>query len=144
MPLAKVNNVSFEVGVLGRFLNYGRLEVTSASDENLIIDETEGTARFRDFREDQATMWAGIVRGDGLSAASRDALVTPQLPIRSAHQFPSLREDTDSRGIRRDRSTRLNPAVTPARQSGQIQRDRILQVRRAPSDPGSHRLFSGR
>ena len=39
MPLAKVNNVSFEVGVLGRFLNYGRLEVTSASDENLIIDD---------------------------------------------------------------------------------------------------------
>ena len=39
MPLAKVNNVSFEVGVLGRILNYGRLEVTSASDENLIIDD---------------------------------------------------------------------------------------------------------
>ncbi len=39
MPLAKVNNVSFEVGVLGRFLNYGRLEVTSASDENLVIED---------------------------------------------------------------------------------------------------------
>lgn len=39
MPLSKVNNVSFEVGVLGRVLNYGRLEVTSASDENLIIDD---------------------------------------------------------------------------------------------------------
>ena len=39
MPLAKVNNVSFEVGVLGRILNYGRLEVTSASDENLVIDD---------------------------------------------------------------------------------------------------------
>lgn len=39
MPLAKVNNVSFEVGVLGRFLNYGRLEITSASDENLVIDD---------------------------------------------------------------------------------------------------------
>jgi uncharacterized membrane protein YdbT with pleckstrin-like domain len=39
MPLAKVNNVSFEVSVLGRILNYGRLEVTSASDENLVIDD---------------------------------------------------------------------------------------------------------
>ena len=34
-----VHDVSFEVGILGRFLNYGRLEVTSASDENLIIDD---------------------------------------------------------------------------------------------------------
>lgn len=39
MPLAKVNNVSFEVSVLGRVLNYGRLEVTSASDENLVIND---------------------------------------------------------------------------------------------------------
>ena len=39
MPLSKVNNVSFEVGVLGRVLNYGRLEITSASDENLVIDD---------------------------------------------------------------------------------------------------------
>jgi len=39
MPLAKINNVSFEVGVLGRILNYGCLEITSASDENLVIDD---------------------------------------------------------------------------------------------------------
>ncbi|MEK9665275.1 MAG: PH domain-containing protein, partial [Candidatus Nanopelagicales bacterium] len=39
MPLAKVNNVSFEVGVVGRLLNYGRLQITSASDEDLIIDD---------------------------------------------------------------------------------------------------------
>ena len=39
MPLSKVNNVSFEVGVLGRILNYGRLEITSASDENLVIED---------------------------------------------------------------------------------------------------------
>ena len=39
MPLSKVNNVSFEVGVLGRILNYGVLEVTSASDENLVIQD---------------------------------------------------------------------------------------------------------
>jgi uncharacterized membrane protein YdbT with pleckstrin-like domain len=39
MPLAKVNNVSFEVGIVGRLLNYGRLQITSASDEDLIIDD---------------------------------------------------------------------------------------------------------
>ena len=39
---------------------------------------------------DQARMWAGIVRGDGLSAASRAELVRPQAPIASAHQFPTL------------------------------------------------------
>lgn len=40
--------------------------------------------------EDQARMWAGVVRGDGLSAASRAELVRPQFPIASRHQFPTL------------------------------------------------------
>jgi CubicO group peptidase (beta-lactamase class C family) len=39
---------------------------------------------------DQARLWAGIVRGDGLSAASRAELVRPQSQIASAHQFPTL------------------------------------------------------
>jgi CubicO group peptidase (beta-lactamase class C family) len=39
---------------------------------------------------DQARLWAGIVRGDGLSPASRAELVRPQTPITSAHQFPTL------------------------------------------------------
>lgn len=39
---------------------------------------------------DQASLWAGIVRGEGLSAASRAELVRGQLAIRSAHQFPTL------------------------------------------------------
>lgn len=47
--------------------------------------------------EDQARMWAGIVRGDGLSETARAELVRAQLPIRSAHQFPTLREGTDPR-----------------------------------------------
>lgn len=46
---------------------------------------------------DQARMWAGIMRGDGLSRAARAELVRPQLPIRSAHQFPTLRDWTDPR-----------------------------------------------
>jgi uncharacterized membrane protein YdbT with pleckstrin-like domain len=40
MPLSKVNNVSFEVSVLGRVLNYGTLEVESASnDGDLVIND---------------------------------------------------------------------------------------------------------
>lgn len=39
MPLAKVNNVSFEISVVGRILNYGRLEIESAGDEDLVIDD---------------------------------------------------------------------------------------------------------
>lgn len=47
---------------------------------------------------DQAKMWAGIVRGDGLSKKARAEFVRPQLAIASAHQFPTLREEADPRG----------------------------------------------
>lgn len=47
--------------------------------------------------EDQARMWAGILRGDGLSETVHAELVRPQLQISSAHQFPTLLEDTDPR-----------------------------------------------
>jgi len=49
---------------------------------------------------DQAKLWAGILRGDGLSAASRAELTRPQVPITSAHQFPTLRDWTDSRNAK--------------------------------------------
>jgi CubicO group peptidase (beta-lactamase class C family) len=39
---------------------------------------------------DQARLWAGIVRGDGLSPAARAAFIHAWRPIRSAHQFPTL------------------------------------------------------
>ncbi len=48
--------------------------------------------------EDQGNMWAGIVRGDKLSENSRAELVSPQLAITSAHQFPTLWDDKDPRG----------------------------------------------
>ena len=44
--------------------------------------------------EDQARLWAGIVRGDGLSPASRAEMVRPQVTITSVHQFPTLVPDT--------------------------------------------------
>ncbi|MDP3738533.1 MAG: serine hydrolase domain-containing protein [Hyphomonadaceae bacterium] len=47
---------------------------------------------------DAAMLWAGMVRGDGLSKTSRSELVKPQLPIVSASQFPTLSDATDLRG----------------------------------------------
>ena len=47
--------------------------------------------------EDQAKLWAGIMRGEGLSAKSRAELVRPQAPITSAHQFPTLAPETNPR-----------------------------------------------
>lgn len=47
--------------------------------------------------DDQSKMWAGIVRGDGISDVSRAELIRAQIEIRSAHQFPTLFEDTDPR-----------------------------------------------
>jgi CubicO group peptidase (beta-lactamase class C family) len=39
---------------------------------------------------DQARLWAGIVRGEGLSKASRAMLAQGALPIRSAREVPTL------------------------------------------------------
>lgn len=47
---------------------------------------------------DQANLWAGILAGVGLSPESRQTLIRPQLAIRIARQFPSLRDDSDPRG----------------------------------------------
>lgn len=44
---------------------------------------------------DQARMWAGIMRGDGISDASRAELVRGHVPIQSRHQFPTLATETD-------------------------------------------------
>ena len=41
---------------------------------------------------DQARLWAGIMRGEGLSPDSRTALVKGWLPVTSRHQFPTLAE----------------------------------------------------
>ncbi len=51
---------------------------------------------------DQARLWAGIVRGDGLSAASRAELVRPQVPITSRAPVPDP-ADRDGTAQRRDR-----------------------------------------
>lgn len=41
---------------------------------------------------DQARLWAGIVRGEGLSPAMRAAMVRGWLPIATSHQFPALEQ----------------------------------------------------
>ena len=47
---------------------------------------------------DQANMWAGMVRGEGLSAESRAEMMRGQLPITTAKQFPTLWNTSDARG----------------------------------------------
>jgi len=47
---------------------------------------------------DQARLWAGVLRREGLSAASRAELIRPQYAINSASQFPTLSPATDPRG----------------------------------------------
>lgn len=46
---------------------------------------------------DQARLWAAIVRGDGLSVASRVELIRPQLAITSPYQFPTLLNEVEPR-----------------------------------------------
>ncbi|WP_082607037.1 serine hydrolase domain-containing protein [Lysobacter sp. Root983] len=50
---------------------------------------------------DQAAFLAGLVRGEGLSAAGKAELLRPQIAIDSVQQFPTLLTDTtqDNRGI---------------------------------------------
>ncbi len=45
--------------------------------------------------DDQARLWAGIVRGDGLSAESRTEMMRAQALITSRYQFPTLVPDTN-------------------------------------------------
>jgi len=44
---------------------------------------------------DQALLWSAIVRGEGLSLASRNELVRPQLAITSPYQFPTLNTEIE-------------------------------------------------
>lgn len=44
---------------------------------------------------DQARLWAGVVRGDGLSAAARAEMVRGGLAIPFAHQFPTMSDEVD-------------------------------------------------
>ncbi len=46
---------------------------------------------------DQARLWAGVMRGDGLSARSRAEFARPQVPITSPHQFPTLLAEVEPR-----------------------------------------------
>lgn len=46
---------------------------------------------------DQARLWAGMLRGDGLSDMARAEFTRAQRPITSASQFPTLRTASDPR-----------------------------------------------
>ena len=51
---------------------------------------------------DMAKFAAALVRGDGLSAASRAELAKPQLHIGVAHQFPLFLQDLPANEQRKD------------------------------------------
>lgn len=60
---------------------------------------------------DIARFVAGLVRGDGLSAASRAELTRPQLPITTASQFPTLQPELPARARRADLAAGLGVVV---------------------------------
>jgi uncharacterized membrane protein YdbT with pleckstrin-like domain len=70
MPLARVNNVSFEQSFMGRILNYGDLEVTSASDESLVIRDVPSVERIQrqvyDLYEEDDARRRGATPSDGI------------------------------------------------------------------------------
>jgi CubicO group peptidase (beta-lactamase class C family) len=68
---------------------------------------------------DIAAFAAGLVRGEGLSAASRAELTRPQLPIGTATQFPSLQ-----------------PELPPAQRRADLAAGLGLIVFRGPQGPG--------
>jgi len=60
MPLAKVNNISFSVSLLGRILNYGRLDIQSAGEnDGLIIEDVP------DVEEIQRNVYEFIEKDEG-------------------------------------------------------------------------------
>jgi uncharacterized membrane protein YdbT with pleckstrin-like domain len=76
MPLSKVNNVSFDVSLLGRILNYGTLRIDSANTEgDMIIEDVPDVEHiqrevYRLHEEDDARR-----RGEGgLQSAPADGI----------------------------------------------------------------------
>lgn len=61
--------------------------------------------------EDYARFVAGLVRGDGLSAASRAAMTAPQGPITTATEFPTLQPELPAALRRPDLATGLGVVV---------------------------------
>jgi CubicO group peptidase (beta-lactamase class C family) len=49
---------------------------------------------------DQARLWSAVVRGAGLSPRTRAELTRPQLPIGSAHQFPTFTDEPGPQNAR--------------------------------------------
>jgi CubicO group peptidase (beta-lactamase class C family) len=61
--------------------------------------------------EDYARFLAGLVRGDGLSAASRAAMTAAQGPITTATQFPTFQEELPEQRRRADLAAGLGVVV---------------------------------
>ena len=74
MPLSKVNDVSFRYTVIERILQCGTLEISSASDENLVIanvPKVEEIQReiyhLRELEEDRRRKLGGLSPDSGVA-----------------------------------------------------------------------------
>ena len=72
VPLSKINNVSFEVPLLGRIMNYGTLDIQSAGEnEGLRIEDVPNVEKIqRDVyelteKDDTRRRGSGQLPGDG-------------------------------------------------------------------------------
>jgi CubicO group peptidase (beta-lactamase class C family) len=81
------DNVAVGYALDGSAQGHGRRTVASA------IGSMDTTI------EDQARLWAGIVRGDGLSPAARATFIRAWRTIHSAHQFPTLAPQDGAQAI---------------------------------------------
>jgi hypothetical protein len=74
MPLAKVNDVSFKVPVMGRILNYGELDIQSAGENDGL-----SIADVPDVEQIQRTVYE-LIEADDARRRGGSHAVEPPLP----------------------------------------------------------------
>jgi len=78
----------FESDFANRYDEYGRSLGPERRNSPVAAGSMQTTPR------DYALFLSALMRGDVLSASMRDKMLSPQIRIRSAHQFPSLNTET--------------------------------------------------
>jgi CubicO group peptidase (beta-lactamase class C family) len=78
----------FETDFANGYDEYGRSLGPERRNSNAAASSMESTPR------DYALFLSALMRGEVLSASVRDKMLSPQIRIRSAHQFPSLNTET--------------------------------------------------
>ena len=78
----------FETDFANGYDEYGRSLVPERRNSTAAASSMWTTPR------DYALLLSALMRGEALSASIRDKMLSPQIRIRSAHQFPSLNTET--------------------------------------------------